>query len=155
MQDIIQISVMLFLFYILFTVLLNLIQSSLWDGIKIKVKNKKIIGKEQPIYFINEEYHISKYIIELVDCEGLNFFFFMLFPIRIHFKKLGYIRVGGYYITEAKYNNISNSDDLEKIYNEYFENANKKYLEEDKILSENELKLKKLNEKFTLNYGEY
>lgn len=151
----IQITIMLLLFYVLITVLLNFIQDSFWGGIEIIIKNKKIIGKEQPIYFINEERLITKYVIDFVDCDGLNFFFYILFPICFSFKKLDYTIDGRYYINEDTYSAITESDDLAIIYNNYFELENKKYLEMEEKLNKEKTKLKKLNEKFTLNYEQY
>ena len=50
MLDIISIIVISLLIYILLVVLLNFIQAFSWGCVKIKLKNKKMIGKEQPIY---------------------------------------------------------------------------------------------------------
>ena len=57
------------------------------------------------------------------------------------------------HITNSEYNSINTSDDLEYMYNKYFETLNEVHLEEENILNQLKLKLEKLNEKFDKNYG--
>lgn len=149
MWNIITSCLVLFLAYIFICSFLNSVQLFAFGGINIKLKNKKLIGKEQPIYYIDNDKRISKYVIDHVLCEDLNILFILFVPILFIFKKLDYTRVGGFYITDSEYDSITTSDGLEKLYNKYLHELNEVRLVE----SENELKMKKLNEKFTKNYG--
>lgn len=149
MWNIIASCLVLFLAYIFICSILNSVQLFAFGGINIKLKNKKLIGKEQPIYYIDNDKCISKYVIDHVLCEDLNIIFFMFVPILFIFKKFGYERVGRFYITDSEYDSITTSDGLEELYDKYLHGLNEVRLLE----SENDLKMKKLNEKFDRNYG--
>ena len=158
-----EVFVLVLLIWVLLCSIINTIIAVCFDysfnhPIKIKLpKNKKYVGKVNPIYRVVEcldGYAVEKYELGYNEKFLFIFLMFCLFPYPVKLYFYGYVQ-GNYLVEITLENNDSISTlnkPIEEIYEKKMEKIEKNNKEIIKRQTDDENKIKELNKTFNENY---